>query len=30
MESIAQLLQKIPNYGALPGLVRALLPILVS
>jgi NADH-quinone oxidoreductase subunit H len=30
MESIAQLLQKIPNYEMLPSLVRALLPILVS
>jgi NADH-quinone oxidoreductase subunit H len=30
MESIAQLLQKIPNYDALPSLVRILLPTLVS
>jgi NADH-quinone oxidoreductase subunit H len=30
MESIAHLLQKIPNYNALPGLVQALLPGLVS
>jgi NADH-quinone oxidoreductase subunit H len=30
MESIAQLLQKIPGYGALPGLLQNLLPVLVS
>jgi NADH-quinone oxidoreductase subunit H len=30
MESIAQLLQLIPNYNALPELLRTLLPILVS
>ncbi|MGD0098896.1 MAG: NADH-quinone oxidoreductase subunit NuoH [Acidobacteriota bacterium] len=30
MESIARLLQFIPRYDALPGIVRALLPVLVS
>jgi NADH-quinone oxidoreductase subunit H len=30
MESIAQLLQKIPNYDALPGSVRFFLPTLLS
>ncbi len=30
MESISQLLQFIPNYGALPEFVRTLLPLLVS
>jgi NADH-quinone oxidoreductase subunit H len=30
MESIAQLLQLIPKYDALPGLVRAYMPMLVS
>jgi NADH-quinone oxidoreductase subunit H len=30
MEFIAQLLQLIPNYSALPELLRALLPVLVS
>jgi len=30
MESVAQLLQLIPKYGALPELVRAVLPMLVS
>lgn len=30
MESIAQLLQRIPQYEALPGFLRALLPPLVS
>jgi NADH:ubiquinone oxidoreductase subunit H len=30
MESIAQLLQSIPNYDVLPGIVRTLLPMLVS
>ncbi len=30
MESIARLLQKIPDYGVLPGFVQVLLPMLVS
>jgi NADH-quinone oxidoreductase subunit H len=30
MESIAQLLRRIPKYEALPGLVQALVPVLIS